>query len=326
MRRFAAVVVVLVAACGGQSPAATGAPASGPALSAPASSATTPAAIESPPPPSGGTGTATGPTIHVVLTGGPHPGTYDMTGHTPCVDEGGGGWSVSTSDSGGDPAAMDLKVGTAVDDFTIEFADGEGYITTTLEVKVAAGAGAPTLIATGPIDDLLHPFGGHVGTVDVMVQCAAAPVATPFVLPTQQLQGPVPSGATVLHLTIGFGPWAGTYDAWTLKPACTAGDGILSVEIVDASSIPASVSLIVASDESEPRPVGALQVLFGALPDLTIYDTSADATFVFDRSGSAHVVDGAATSTKLDLSTSTGSLEATLACASVSGWDGGVSR
>ncbi len=122
----------------------------------------------------------------------------------------------------------------------------------------------------------------------------------------------------MFHLTLDFGPWAGTYDAWTLDDACFGGEDGWSASFFDPGSIPSSVSLITMDVEGEDAPVGVLSAFFGALPDSTLYETSDEATIELDAaSGTAHVSDTDARATMPDLTKSTGALDLSIECASV---------
>jgi hypothetical protein len=322
----AAALGALVAACGGQGaapttggPGTTGSVATSPAVEATGAPPTEAGAAAT----QGAGGTAGGASIHLVITGGSHPGTYDVATGKPCKDEGGGGWSLSAfsnSSAAADIASIDVAFGTPLDAVTVGFGDDTGYLALGLPFELTGSATAPTITASGPVGDS-SGLGGNVGTVELRVDCGTSgPRETPYVPPTPAILGPAPAGATVFHVTIGFGAWAGTYDAWTTDPACIGGEGTLSASVVNALGIPPFVSLSASSIEGLADPVGSAHVVFGQGSGFTVYDTSRTATIELSPTGTAHVTDTVATSTTFDQGHATGSLELSLTCASVGGF------
>jgi hypothetical protein len=265
-----------------------------------------------------------GASVHLAITGGAHPGTFDVQTAEACVAEDSGGWSLVYYDETLVPATVELQMMGAggFDSLLIMFDDGEGYLSVELDAEVEHIEGTTILAVTAPAGDL-SGLGGDTATIELRIDCGGAAEAetlepTEAPLPTPRIQGPPEAGSTVFHLTLDFGPWAGEYDAWTLEQACSADDVGWSASFVNPGSIPSSVSLISVDVEGEDAPVVVSSVTFGAFPDLTLYETSTEASIELDAErGMAQVHDADATVILPDLTESTGSLDVSIECAPV---------
>jgi hypothetical protein len=219
--------------------------------------------------------------------------------------------------------------GTLVDELRLTLVDEATgnqfyYVAPGISFEVDDRGSSATLSGTGEIQEEFAP--GATIPIEITVECLSVDPpgrtggsSTPTAAaPTPQIQGPPPAGSTVAEVTLDFGAWAGDYLSWTLEDACFVSDGTWMVTLEDPLTIPRSVSFVGAEADGEDPAIGSLAVWFGALPDVTIYQTGADATLELDPAGTAHIDDQQATASLSDGTTIEGRLEARIACASVS--------
>jgi hypothetical protein len=121
----------------------------------------------------------------------------------------------------------------------------------------------------------------------------------------------------VIDLSIDFGPWAGTYQAWTLDDACFASEGTWLVTFSDPLSIPWSVALLAGVADGEDPAIAALSVLFGGSSGPTIYQTTASAMLDLVTEDRIGVSDPQAVVTGPAGTEGQGGLAATATCGSV---------
>jgi hypothetical protein len=101
------------------------------------------------------------------------------------------------------------------------------------------------------------------------------------------LGSPAP-GATTVHVEIGSGPNAGTYDVWTLEPACARfDDGTWLVTYMATNTAPTTVMLIAATDELDGSLVGSVVVAFPSDAGSGLYVDSEPVIDVDDQGSSA---------------------------------------
>ena len=86
-----------------------------------------------------------------------------------------------------------------------------------------------------------------------------------------------------------FGPWAGSYDAWTLDQACYGDTSTISAFFLDPLAVPVSISVLAGTVDEEPSPVVSLTVWFEDGDGVVLYESSMAATFRFDQAGSIAV-------------------------------------
>jgi hypothetical protein len=255
--------------------------------------------------------------IHLEIKGGSHPGIYDLANPEPCVSDGAGGWTITFDDPAQVPPSIQLTLGAGYDLLMVTFGDNSGYTAAKLTVHLQGSQDEPTISVSARATDVASLGAGKpTATVKMRVVCSAESLAQPTEAPppTPAVEGSPPPGSTVFHVSVDFGPWAGTYDVWTMDSVCDQGDGIWSATYNDASVIPAMVSLVAADDGSGTL-AGTLSVAFGSFPDLTFYSTSADAAIALDGSTAATVSDTQATMTSPASADAEGSLEANITCA-----------
>ena len=231
-------------------------------------------------PGSSGGGTAAGASVHLEITGGKYPGTYDFSAKNGCATLGAGaGWAISYDDPAQKPTSVDLEAGTDLDSLAVGFGAGEGYFATHVESHIGQANGATTLAVTADAIDLASQGGdGTTAKIDLHADCGGTgqPPAA-FVAPTPHLQGTPAPGSTVFHIVVGFGPKAGTYDTWTMRATCGADDTTFAASFTDPEAIPAMAMVAGAIGDASAPPDGGLTLLFGSGIDLVIYATSPSA-------------------------------------------------
>lgn len=316
-------IALVIGGCGAQTPAAVttpGATVASATVPSPSATPTSSALGASPTGPAGGT--TAGASVHLTITGGKYPGTYDFQAKNGCASMGpGAGWAVSYDDPAQTPTNVDLQAGTDFDSLTVGFGKGQGYFGTSVKSQVGQANGATTLTVTADAIDLgSYGADGTKATIELKADCGGSGVAaTPFVIPTPRVQGTPAPGSTVFHMVVGFGPSAGTYDAWTTQDACGADDVTFAASFADPGAIPNTVTLVGVIGDGSTPPDGSLTVIFGSGADSVVYTTSPGAAIGWDATGRATVSDAQATSSSFDGSTATGSLDATITCATVHG-------
>ena len=263
--------------------------------------------------------------VHLEIEGGPYPGTYDLTSEVLCYVFGEGTWIVQVDDPAQIPGYVSLEVGGAAPRLSVAgWAQGGGYTFFELEHAVDERDGDATLTVTA---DEETAGDGAPASIRMDVECdgiddgrmaVVTPEPTIGPPPTPQVQGPPPEGSTVIDIALDFGPWAGRYAAWTLEDACSVSEGAWMVTFYDRMAIPSSVSLIGAEADGDEPAIGLLTATFGALPDMTRYDSSDDAAVELAADGRATLSDPRAVAILPDGTQAEGALEATIECARVS--------
>ena len=271
-----------------------------------------------------------GASIHLEIDGGQYPGTYDLTTDIPCYVYGEGTWGVQVDDPAQSPSYLRLEAGGVADTLTVAWEAGGGYNAFELDLAVEESDGDATLSitalartcslpATTPIRSRSSSgWSATRSTTSRMPVTSTGPAPTAGTLPAAQVQGPPPDGSTVIDIDLDFGPWAGSYAAWTEEDACFVSEGTWMVTLHDPVAIPSSVSFVAAEAEGDEPGFGLLTASFGSLPDMTRYDTSADATIEFTADGHAAVSDPQAVASLPDGTQVEGTLEAVIECAGVS--------
>jgi hypothetical protein len=242
-----------------------------------------------------------GYSIHAVITGGKHPGTYDVARPDDCRAgyQGDGTWMVNYDDATETPSGFSASVGGYDDAVQVTFggSNEDGYLVVAMVLPFSVDDRGDTATLVIPAaDGMSMPMdllGATDSTVEVTIEChsidrfGAVKVFGP--LPTPQIQGPPPDGATTIRVTLDSGPYAGTWDAWTSEPACSVTpSGAWRVRFNDWSVLPSRVAIIGLAPTAGSSS-GVATIRFGS-PGAGMAYTSGPATFTVDDRAAAATI------------------------------------
>jgi hypothetical protein len=128
-----------------------------------------------------------------------------------------------------------------------------------LAVVAACGGGSPAATGTPPPATAVAPQASH----------AAAPTqapANPTPAPVQSTPAVVGSSGVVVHVVVGSGPQAGTYDSTGAKEDCNTSPTGSGATYADATKTDGVTTLLFTADQGGANPTGfEITVSFGAI-------------------------------------------------------------
>jgi hypothetical protein len=275
--------------------------------------------------------------VHVEVENGVHAGEYDVTTAEPCfatddyTNNGADAWQLSFTGDTGEPSRFTLRTGFDADLLLVGWSNGD-HTATRFDLRADEVDGVASLTVQADLAADYYASGDDPDPVHVTVTVVCrelidqrAPEPTPepqpsiepVAVPTPAIQGPPEPGSTVIDVSLDFGPWAGTHQAWTLDDACFASEGTWLVTFSDPLVIPWSVSLVAGEGGGEDAPIAAASVLFGGDPGPTIYLTSPEAMLELAAPDRIGISDAQAIVTLPDGTQAQGKLDATATCGSV---------